>query len=431
MSSGAELIRAFVAGRYRDPASGVAVACPIRVIAVEDSLAGEEAELVARAGLTGTLAVVADPATHEALGGRVQRALRGSRGIVLERPRGDDATVAALRERVGSADGLVAVGSGTINDLVKAVAHDSGRPCAVFATAASMNGYTTSTVSLTRGGFKVSSQAKAPVGVFFDLDVLRAAPPRLAAAGLGDSLCRSPAQIDWRLADRLLGTGYSETPFDLQKADEPILLARAAGLRTADRAAMRALVHILVLTGLGVCVTGTSHHGSMGEHLISHYVDMFARPHPGSLHGEQVGVASLVMRRLQDRVLRAARAPELRPLPLDEEALRRRYGPAAAACAAELAGKALDASACDRVNAWLDAHWDELRAELLEVAIAPESLAAALRAAGAPTRGADLGLPAAFWRDAIRHAREVRNRFSMLDVAAHAGLLDDFVAGEA
>lgn len=430
MIGGADLIRAFVAGRYSDPATGRPVHCPIRVVAIENSLDGAEAELVARAGLAGTLAVVADPATHAALGARVQRALRGSRSIVLAQPRSDAETVAALRDRVGFADGLVAVGSGTLNDLVKAVAHATGRPAAVFATAASMNGYTTSTVSLTRGGFKVSEKATAPVGVFFDLDVLLAAPPRLAAAGLGDSLCRSPAQIDWRLADRLLGTGYSETPFDLQKADEPALLRGAAGLRAGDRAAMRALVHILVLTGLGVCVTGTSHHGSMGEHLISHYVDMLARPHPGTLHGEQVGVASLVMRRLQDRVLRAEHPPKLRPLPIDTDALRRRYGPAAEACAAELAAKALDGAACDRLNTWLEAHWQELRTELAEVAIPPDVLRSVLAAAGAPTSGAELGLPAPFWREAIRHAREVRNRFSMLDIAAHARLLDDFVAGE-
>lgn len=430
MIGGAELIRAFVAGRYHDPATGTPVHCPIRVVAIEDSLDGAEADLVARAGLSGRLAVVADPATHAALGARVQRALRGSRAIVLERPSSDPQTVATLRGLVGFADGLVAVGSGTLNDLVKAVAHATARPAAVFATAASMNGYTTSTVSLTRGGLKVSEKATAPAGVFFDLDVLLAAPPRLAAAGLGDSLCRSPAQIDWRLADRLLGAGYSEAPFDLQKADEPLLLRGAAGLRAGDRGAMRALVHILVLTGLGVCITGTSHHGSMGEHLISHYVDMLARPHPGTFHGEQVGVASLVMRRLQDRVLRADRPPELRPLPIDRDALRRRYGPAAEACAAELAAKALDPAACDRLNAWLDGHWEELRAELAEVALPPELLREALAAAGAPTSGAELGLPGPFWRDAIRHAREVRSRFSMLDIAAHAGLLDDLAAGE-
>lgn len=431
MPGGAELIRAFVEGRYRDPGSGRAVVCPVRVLAIEDSLAGAEAGLVAKAGLSGALAVVADPATYEVLGARVAAALPGARAVILPRPRTDDETVAALQDRLGFADGLVAVGSGTINDLVKAVADATARPCAVFATAASMNGYTTSTVSLTRVGFKLSLKAKAPVGVFFDLDVLLEAPQRLTAAGLGDSLCRSPAQIDWRLAERLLGAGYSETPFELQKADEPVLLERAAGLGRGDREAMRALVHILVLTGLGVCVTGSSHHGSMGEHLISHYVDMMADPHPGSFHGEQVGVASLTMRRLQDLVLARPRPPELRPLPVDEPGLRRRFGRLADACIAELAGKALDAAACDRLNAWLDQHWSELKAELGEVAVPVTRLHDVLASAGGATSGAALGLSPELWREAIRHAREVRNRFSMLDVAAHAGLLDGFAEEEA
>jgi glycerol-1-phosphate dehydrogenase [NAD(P)+] len=168
----------------------------------------------------------------------------------------------------------------------------------------------------------------------------------------------------------------------------------------------------------------------MGEHLISHYVDMMAQPHPGTFHGEQVGVASLVMRRLQDRILALEAPPTLHPLPIDEAELRRHYGSLADACIAELAGKALDAAACDRLNGWLGHHWQELRAELSEVALPVARLTQALEAVGGPATGAGLGLGPGFWRGAIRHAREVRNRFSMLDVAAHAGLLAAFAEEE-
>ena len=54
------------------------------------------------------------------------------------------------------------------------------------------------------------------------------------------------------------------------------------------------IVPVLTLCGLGVCFTGVSHHGSMGEHQVSHWIDMFAgKGHPGTTHGQQVGVASL------------------------------------------------------------------------------------------------------------------------------------------
>ena len=82
----------------------------------------------------------------------------------------------SCRSAVAGADALIAVGSGTINDLCKYVTHRTGRHCAVFATAPSMDGYVTTTVSITRDGFKASLPAHAPRGVFFDLGVLRQRP---------------------------------------------------------------------------------------------------------------------------------------------------------------------------------------------------------------------------------------------------------------
>jgi glycerol-1-phosphate dehydrogenase [NAD(P)+] len=51
-----------------------------------------------------------------------------------------------------------------------------------------------------------------------------------------------------------------------------------------------------------------------------------------------------------------------------------------------------------------------------------------LRRAGAPTTPEALGWPREFFRDAVRHAREIRSRWTFLDLAADAGLLDDFAA---
>jgi glycerol-1-phosphate dehydrogenase [NAD(P)+] len=54
-----------------------------------------------------------------------------------------------------------------------------------------------------------------------------------------------------------------------------------------------------------------------------------------------------------------------------------------------------------------------------------------LRACGGPTTAAELGLPGDFYREAVRGAREMRDRFSFLDIAADAGILDDFAVEEA
>ena len=70
------------------------------------------------------------------------------------------------------------------------------------------------------------------------------------------------------------------------------------------------------------------------------------------------------------------------------------------------------------------------RAELAAFIIPADEMTRLLAAAGGPTTARDLGLPKGFYREAIVHCREMRNRFSFLDIAADAGYLEDFAAGE-
>ena len=142
-------------------------------------LRGTRGGLVAALGLGRRLAVVSDPATHEVLGARVERALAGPRERRLVRARraaarrrGDRRSACAPQLR--AADALVAVGSGTINDLCKYAAAQDGKPYAVFATAPSMNGYTSMNAAITVDGHKKSLPAVAARGVFIDLEVLAA-----------------------------------------------------------------------------------------------------------------------------------------------------------------------------------------------------------------------------------------------------------------
>jgi glycerol-1-phosphate dehydrogenase [NAD(P)+] len=204
MTSKPDALAALLRGEWRDPESGALVTLPSLAIAIERSLAGSEADLVEPLRLGRRLAVVSDRATRAVLGARVERALAPMAAIepvtLDAEPHADASTVAALRRASASADALVAVGSGTINDLCKYAAAQDGKPYAVFATAPSMNGYTSKNAAITVDGHKKSLAAAAPVGVFVDLTVLAAAPARMIRAGLGDSMCRSTAQADWLLS---------------------------------------------------------------------------------------------------------------------------------------------------------------------------------------------------------------------------------------
>ena len=424
-------------GRWRSPRSGtVCPPSPYDSIVIQETLDGAEADLVAALGMEGPFAVVADARTWEALGARVAGAVQSIapvRTVILDTPHADLATAAALSERLAGAASVLAVGSGTVNDLCKYVTAQDGRRYSVFATAASMNGYTSTTASMTLdSGLKVSLPAHAPAGFFVDLTVSAAAPRHLAAAGFGDCMCRSVAQIDWWMSHRLLGTAYYEEPYELELADERELNARAHRLAEGSLEAVGYLYRVLTLCGLGISFTGVSNHGSMGEHQISHYIDCFAGGrHPRTLHGQQVGVASLTMARIQQRLLSADRPPVLRPTVIDEAGMARRMGPQVAAdCLTEYRKKATDAAGAARLNRRLEEIWPELRRECLKMAIPAREMERLLAAAGAPTTAADLDLPVDFYREAVRHAHEMRNRFSFADLACDAGLLDGFAAAE-
>ncbi len=305
-----DVIASVVNGAYIDPDNDgkVTLSVPTRSVVIADSLLGMEAEIVAALDLEPPFAVVSDPDTHAVMGERIELAI-SSLGQVIKvllgkNPHADMQTVEAVMTETRNAGTLIAVGSGTINDLCKFAAARQGKDCVVFATAPSMNGYTSVNAAITEHGHKKSLPALAPCGVFMDLEVLAAAPKRMIQSGLGDSICRATAQVDWLLSHLLFDSEYREAPFQLLAEDEKILLAEPEALVSGDLDAMGRLARTLVLSGMGMSVCGGSYPASQGEHLISHYIDMM---HPTdweeAFHGEQIAVTTCVMARLQQQVL--------------------------------------------------------------------------------------------------------------------------------
>jgi glycerol-1-phosphate dehydrogenase [NAD(P)+] len=92
--------------------------------------------------------------------------------------------------------------------------------------------------------------------------------------------------------------------------------------------------------------------------------------------------------------------------------------------------KALDERGVDVINERLAEVWPELREESLKFMIAPEELKRIIASAGGPTTATELGLPVPVWRKAMKFARDVRNRWSYLDLADDAGFLDEFLSND-
>jgi glycerol-1-phosphate dehydrogenase [NAD(P)+] len=179
---------------------------------------------------------------------------------------------------------------------------------------------------------------------------------------------------------------------------------------------------------LGTAIIGNSQPASQGEHLVSHYIDMFAdAARPLVYHGEQVGVTTLSIARLQERMLEGV--PRFRPDTETEMEFRARYGDAlGASCWQEFAGKRLDRSRAEALNSLVAERWDGIREAISAVLLPSSHLCAVLAAVGADLTASAIHLSRGFYEEALLRCREIRNRYTFLDLAAGTGRLHAYLA---
>ena len=267
----ADALAALLRGEWPDPDGGAPVGVPVRAVAIERSLRGVEAELVASLRLGRRLAVVSDRDDARGAG----RARRARARAVWRRRVGRARRRAARRCADGRASCARACARGRCARRGR-VGHDQrpvqvrrgadGKPYVVFATAPSMNGYTSTNAAITVDGHKQSLPAAAPLGVFIDLEVLAAAPARMIRAGLGDSLCRPTAQADWLLSHHLLGTPYRARAVRAagRRRARAARRARSAAARRSRRRCARWRARSCC-PGFGMTICGGSYPGEPGR----------------------------------------------------------------------------------------------------------------------------------------------------------------------
>ena len=103
---------------------------------------------------------------------------------------------------------LVAVGSGSINDLGRFCATRMGIPYLVLATAASVDGYASDVTPVMRGGVKITYPGIHPEIIAADPAVLAAAPPAMLAAAW-NIIGSTRRALDWLLAQTMTASVVS------------------------------------------------------------------------------------------------------------------------------------------------------------------------------------------------------------------------------
>lgn len=344
-----------------------------------------------------------------------------------------------IKEAMG--DALpIALGSGTLNDLVKLAAFENGRDYVAVGTAASMDGYTGAGAPMSADGVKVTKNCKAPAVVIMDLDIIAAAPSWMVASGYGDLAAKIPGGADWILADVTGVEPIDPAVWDMVQSGVGSALSRPDELAAGNPEAFDGLVEGLCLSGLAMQAFGGTRPASGAEHYFSHLWELAhlgADWDPPLSHGFKVAIGSLAMCAFYEALLErdlstidlpavAAARPPWEQIEAD---IRSKFTGALAEHAVRetrakyLAGDELVARLQPLIDNWADVTV-RLRAQLNTTA----ELSDKLRRAGAPSRPEDIGLTADDVRDTFPKAMYYRSRYTALDVAWELGLFDELVA---
>jgi glycerol-1-phosphate dehydrogenase [NAD(P)+] len=350
-----------------------------------------------------------------------------------------DQTLAAIADT----DAIpIALGAGTINDVVKLAAHRAGRRYLCVATAASMDGYTAYGSSITHEGSKQTFDCPAPLGVVADIDIIAAAPPWLNASGYADLFAKCPAGADWLLADGMGVDPIDAPAWGMVQDRLRDWLADPDGVRRGEIEPIHRLTVALMMTGFAMQASLSSRPASGAEHQFSHLWDMENHTHDGESpsHGFKVGIGSLASLRLYEAIQRrqldqidiesvAAPWPEWEQ---EEATINQLFDDKA------LVNKALEESHAKQVS------HDELRTELRKLANAWPQLRGRLKqqvysvaeslnmlaAAGCPIESSQIGISAERLRSSHLKAYYLRRRYTVLDFVRRAGLWQELIGDD-
>ena len=352
----------------------------------------------------------------------------------------DMETVDAVQARLAAEEATpIAVGSGTINDLVKLAAQRLGRRYMVVATAASMDGYAAFGASITHEGSKQTFDCAAPGALLADMEVIARAPAEMAAAGFGDLAAKLPAGADWIVADALGIETIDSQAWQLVQTPLRKWLSDPVGVRQGDHVALRGLLEGLVQSGLAMQVTQNSRPASGAEHQFSHLWDMEGHTHNGRPvpHGCKVAIGAMTSCAMYEALLEmplqemdVAAVASGCPTPAQtEQMIGKLHGPGPLREKAMLEMRAKQSTPMqlrERLSRLRDI-WPSLRRKLRAHLLPVDELRRMLESAGTPTRCEQIGITPERMRVSCYRAWTIRRRYTILDLAHECGRFDMLV----
>lgn len=384
--------------------------------------------------------IVCDPVTAKIAGGSVERAAAASGARtklhVLGHLGYDESTIGELVFSVpADADLLIAVGTGSINDMCRFTAYKLRIPYYIVATGAPMDGFAASIAVMNINNMKTTVPARSPRAVIGDTDVLKNAPMKMTVAGVGDMLGKYSSLSDWKLTRIITGEYYCPTVAAIMENCLADVMDDVRRIKNREADVNGELLNCLVLSGVVMGMVGNSRPASGCEHHMSHFWETILRQRgtEPAYHGLQVAVGTVMVLKFAgifrrekpdfDRARAAARAYDKTAW---EETMRRVYGPAAQGVIdmENEADKNGTEGRLARIDS-MEAHWEEICDTLASLPEA-DHIINILRELGSPYLPSQIGIDDDLLKQTFLYCKEMRARYTLFQAAWDLDVLDGY-----
>ncbi len=330
-----------------------------------------------------------------------------------------------VKEAAADCDGILAIGSGTVNDICKYAADGLGKTYFSCASAASMNGYTSSIAALLIDDLKSTVSCQSPQVVISDADILQGAPHTLAQSGYADLLSKFVSVSDWKLSSLVRDDAFDDLPGQVSSSAIDHCIQIADRIRTNEKGAIKELMQAIILSGYSMALAGSSAPASGGEHLISHYLDMtaYGQGRCPDLHGFQVALGTLLSSKLYE-IMSQIDPSTLTAKTYSAEALQEQHGDLWPIIETEARKQIRSADEANERLLHIQSQWDGIWAQLDDYLKPHAFILESLQAAGVACNPEHYGIDRAFMKKVLCFASDIRDRYTILHFARDCGVLE-------
>ena len=196
---------------------------------------------------------------------------------------------------------VIGFGGGTVLDLAKFAAFVSKTPLISLPTTLSNDSLASPVAVLgTEGKARKTFKCTIPSAILVDVNIIVSAPDRQLLSGIGDTISKYTALVDWKKAWDIGKEKVDDFAYMISKmAFNSIAYNDMKELKSKDF--IKRLTQALVMGGLAMEIAGSSRPSSGSEHLFCHALDELYSEQVAVPHGIAVAMGSYGACQFQNR----------------------------------------------------------------------------------------------------------------------------------